>query len=165
VPLDSRFAEFAGDVARPGEPIVIVADPGREDEARVRLARIGFDTVRGALLDIERVLADRPALAATSLRLSATDLHAWRQDVADLQILDVRNPGEQVDGVIPGARSMPLPTLLARLDELDRTAPTVVYCATGVRSSIAASLLREKGFLTVADVLGGYPAWAAVTAA
>jgi glyoxylase-like metal-dependent hydrolase (beta-lactamase superfamily II)/rhodanese-related sulfurtransferase len=160
VPLDSRFAEYAGDVARAGEPIAIVADPGRETEARIRLARIGFDTVRGAILDIERELGEHPELATTASRLTASDLAGWLGDEPSLQVVDVRNPGELQEGVIPGAVNIPLPTLLERADTLDRTAPTVVYCASGVRSSIAASLLRTKGFPVVADVLGGYAAWA-----
>ena len=162
VPLDSRFAEYAGDVARAGEPIVVVADPGRESEAKVRLARIGFDTVRGALADIERILAEHPERAVQSARLTATDLGQWRTDVPGLQVVDVRNPGEQAEGAIAGAVSIPLPRLLDDLATLDPSEPTVVYCASGVRSSIAASVLRAKGFSPVADLLGGYAAWAAV---
>ena len=49
--------------------------------------------------------------------------------------------------------------LPARLGELDATKPTVVYCAGGYRSSVAASLLRQRGFVDVSDILGGYAAW------
>ena len=109
------------------------------------------------------------ALVAPDSRLSAAGapspvdalLAAWRAEEPDLQIVDVRNPAEQVDGVVPGAVLVPLATLLDRLDELDREAPTVVYCAGGYRSSIAASLLRSHGFARVADLQGGYGAWAA----
>ena len=55
----------------------------------------------------------------------------------------------------------PTAHLMARVDELDQTAPTVVYCAGGYRSTIAASALRERGFTDVSDVLGGFSAWAA----
>ena len=80
-------------------------------------------------------------------------------------MVDVRNPAEQDDGVIDGAITIPLPSLLERADELDRARRTIVYCATGVRSSIAASLLRTKGFTDVADILGGYDAWRAAALA
>lgn len=160
VGLDGRFAEYAGDVARPGQPVVVVADAGREAEAKVRLARIGFDRVRGAVIDVERVLADRPELAAQSIRLAACDVATWRGDEPGLQIVDVRNPAEQEAGIVPGARSIPLARLLDRHAELDAAAPTVVYCAAGYRSSIAASLLRSLGFGQVADLQGGYDAWA-----
>ena len=76
-----------------------------------------------------------------------------------MQIVDVRNPAEQSAGVVPGARSVPLPTLLDRLGELDPRRPVVVYCAGGYRSSVAASLLRAHGFERVADILGGFDSW------
>ena len=159
VSLDGRFAEYAGDVVRPGRPLVVVTDPGRETEAKVRLARIGFDDVRGAITDVDRILAERPDLAETSSRLPAADLAAWRAEVPDLQLVDVRNPGETEAGIIPGARPIPLPRLLDHVGDLDPAATTVVYCASGYRSSTAASLLRSEGFARVADVLGGMGAW------
>ncbi|MBV9041011.1 MAG: MBL fold metallo-hydrolase, partial [Acidimicrobiia bacterium] len=159
VPLDGRFSEFAGDVVRAGTPIVVVADTGRETEAKVRLARIGFDKVRGAVTDAEMLLAEHEEMADVAQRLTATDLAGWRHDAPGLQVVDVRNPGELEDGAVKGSTSIPLPTLLERLDELDRARPVVVYCASGVRSSIAASLLRANGFGDVADLLGGFAAW------
>jgi hydroxyacylglutathione hydrolase len=164
VGIDGRFAEYAGDVVRPGQPIVLVTDPGRETEARVRLARIGFDTVVGCLVDVDAVLATRPELAESSTRLPASDLAQWIDESPSLQLVDVRNPGETAGGVIDGATLLPLPRLLDGLAALDPDAPTVVYCAGGYRSSIGASLLRAHAFTTVADVLGGYGAWIALTA-
>jgi glyoxylase-like metal-dependent hydrolase (beta-lactamase superfamily II)/rhodanese-related sulfurtransferase len=161
VSLDGRFAEYAGDVARPGQPIVLVADAGREREAKVRLARIGFDDVRGALVDVEAVLAAHPEFAATAHRFPARELASWLDDEPEVQVVDVRNPAELDAGVIPGARSMPLPTVLERLGELDPGRPIVVYCAGGYRSSVAGSLLRAHGFERVADVLGGFDSWLA----
>jgi rhodanese-related sulfurtransferase len=160
VSLDGRFAEHAGDIARPGQAIVVVADPGRQTEARVRLARIGFDSVRGAVTDIDRILAAHPGLAQRSYRLAAPDLAAaWRVNAPALQLIDVRDPVEQTAGMLDDAVSIPLAILLDRLHDLDQTAPTVVYCAGGNRSAIAESLLRAHGFTTVADILGGYEAW------
>jgi glyoxylase-like metal-dependent hydrolase (beta-lactamase superfamily II)/rhodanese-related sulfurtransferase len=165
VGLDGRFAEYAGDVIRPGQQVVLVDDAGRGTEAKVRLARIGFDAVAGELADIERVLADHPELAATAKRLPASDVAAWMDEDPDLQVVDVRNPGEtKVGGTVPGAVLVPLPQLLDHLDDLDPAAPTVVYCAGGYRSSVAASTLRANGFTTVADMIGGYGAWAATQA-
>jgi len=160
VGLDGRFAEYAGDVVRPGQAIIVVTDDGRATEAKVRLARIGFDSVLGAVTDIEGLLADRPDLAARAPRLAAPALAAWRDEEPGLQIVDVRNPGEQEAGVVPGAVRLPLARLLDRHRELDPDAPTVVYCASGYRSSIAASLLRALGFSRVADLQGGFGGWA-----
>jgi glyoxylase-like metal-dependent hydrolase (beta-lactamase superfamily II)/rhodanese-related sulfurtransferase len=162
VGMEGRFAEYCGDIARPDQPIVLCTDPGREGEAKVRLARIGFDRVVGAVGDVQRVLAEQPELAVASLRLSATDFAGWSMAAAlgadPVQLLDVRNPGETEAGVIPGAIRIPLAALLGRIGELDPSATTVVYCAGGYRSSIAASALA-RGFAKVADILGGYDAW------
>jgi hydroxyacylglutathione hydrolase len=162
VSLDGRFAEYAGDVIRPGQRVALIADSGRELEARVRLARIGFDDVVGALPDIEGMLVAHEDLAERARRLSAADLAQWRETAPDLQLVDLRNPNEQELGIVPGARSIPRPTLLERIVELDPDRPTVVYCAGGYRSSIGASVLRSRGFAEVADILGGFDAWRTV---
>ncbi|MGZ4759447.1 MAG: MBL fold metallo-hydrolase [Acidimicrobiales bacterium] len=158
VGLDGRFAEYAGDILRPGQSVIVVTEPGLEREARVRLARIGFDHVIGALAGITQQLAQRPDLAAPAPRITAAELEAWRVDEPALQIVDVRNPAERLVGSIDGSVNLPLPTLLDRVDDLDPHRPTVVYCAGGYRSATAASLLRSKGFATVAELLGGYNA-------
>ncbi|MGK2948021.1 MAG: MBL fold metallo-hydrolase [Acidimicrobiales bacterium] len=166
VGLDGRFAEYAGDVVPPGQQVVLLGDAGRGVEARVRLARIGFDDVAGELADIEAVLAQRPDLATTAHRLPAGDVIKWLAEEPQLQLVDVRNPGEvKLGGTVPGAHVVPLPQLLSHLDDLDRTKPTVVYCAGGYRSSVAASALRAHGFITVADILGGFAAYQAAAAA
>jgi hydroxyacylglutathione hydrolase len=154
VGVDGRFAEYAGDVVRPSPPLVVVTDEGRETEAKVRLGRIGFDRVRGAVVDVERLLADRPDLAAQAARLAARDLASWRDEEPDLQIIDVRNPSEHETGVVPSAMRV----LAARL--LDRYPPSSI-APPASRSTIAASLLRPVGFTQVADLQGGYDAWAA----
>jgi rhodanese-related sulfurtransferase len=86
-------------------------------------------------------------------------------DAADLQLVDVRNPGEVEAGAIPGAVNFPLPQLLDELAELDPTRQTVVFCAGGYRSAVAASTLRAHGFAAVADLIGGYDAWVVAHAA
>ena len=67
-------------------------------------------------------------------------------------LIDVRNPGEVALGTIAGARTISLPALLTSLDQLDQTAPTVVFCAGGYRSAIASSLMRSHGFTDVSDL-------------
>jgi glyoxylase-like metal-dependent hydrolase (beta-lactamase superfamily II)/rhodanese-related sulfurtransferase len=161
VGMEGRFAEYCGDIARPDQPIILCTDPGREGEAKIRLARIGFDRVIGAVGDVARVLAEHPEWAAPALRISALDFAGWDESDGPVQLVDVRNPGEQEGGVIVGARRIPLASLLGRADELDPTMTTVVYCAGGYRSIIAASALTARGFPLVADILGGYDAWKA----
>jgi rhodanese-related sulfurtransferase/rubrerythrin len=76
-----------------------------------------------------------------------------------LTLLDVRQPGEYEDGHLPGARLIPLPDLNQRLPELDPQKPTLVYCAVGGRSRVAAQILSAKGFETVYNLTGGFKAW------
>lgn len=165
VGLQGRFAEYAGDVVRHDQELVLVGDPASALEAKVRLARIGFDRVTGMLADPGPALED-PSRAEPSSRLTAAQLHERIRDLDGLAIVDVRSPGEVAEtGAIPGARSIPLPRLTAELDTLDPATPTVVLCASGYRSSIAASVLRAAGFADVSDLIGGYEAWAATRAA
>lgn len=81
-----------------------------------------------------------------------------------ITILDVRQPEEYTLGHIPGARLIPLPQLNERLKELDTAKPTVVYCAIGGRSRVAAQMLAGKGFDTVYNLSGGFKAWSAESA-
>jgi rhodanese-related sulfurtransferase len=159
VGLGGRFAEYAGGMIEPDRDIVLVTDPGRELEARVRLARVGLDRVVGALGEPLWALAAAPEHVIRSSRLTATDLAERIATVDGLQIVDVRNPPERVRGRIDGALTLPLLELKAALDELDPSRPTVAYCAGGYRSSIAASVLAAAGFADVSDLLGGYEAW------
>jgi glyoxylase-like metal-dependent hydrolase (beta-lactamase superfamily II)/rhodanese-related sulfurtransferase len=158
--LDGRYAEFAGSVVQPDVDIVLMVDPGDELESKNRLARIGFDRVLGYLDDpYEAMFLHRDQVQNAS-RLTAARFDDRRRDVADLQIVDVRNPGEVADGAIAGAIPVPVGQLPARVFELDPQRPTVVYCAAGYRSSVAASVLRRSGFTDVSDLIGGYTAYA-----
>jgi hydroxyacylglutathione hydrolase len=159
VGLQGRFAEYAGDVISANREIVLVGDPGTGHEARVRLSRIGFDRVAGELADPLDAFVARPDLVVQASRLTADQFDRSRHEVDDLVILDVRNPGEAAAGRVPGAHNVPLPRLSTELPAFDPERPTVVYCAGGYRSSIAASVLRSEGIRDVSDVVGGYDAW------
>ncbi|MEV0787843.1 rhodanese-like domain-containing protein [Kribbella sp. NPDC050459] len=74
-------------------------------------------------------------------------------------VLDVREPREYAAGHVPGAVNIPMGRLTGRLDELDRSAPVYVVCATGNRSSAMTSLLISAGF-DAHNVAGGTSAWA-----
>jgi hydroxyacylglutathione hydrolase len=158
VPADGRMAETAGIVFRPDQQIVVMAPEGKEQEVAVRLARIGFDKAVGYIADPEAYLV---AHANQVVRASRLTTHQLDDATATqgIQLVDIRNPGETAGGSMPGARLIPLPELPRRLEELDRSAPVVLYCAGGWRSSVGASLLRAHGFTDVSDVLGGYNAW------
>jgi DMSO/TMAO reductase YedYZ molybdopterin-dependent catalytic subunit/rhodanese-related sulfurtransferase/glyoxylase-like metal-dependent hydrolase (beta-lactamase superfamily II) len=160
VGLQGRFAEWAADVLDPKRDIVLVGDPALATEAKLRLGRVGFDRVVGQLEDPAGVFATRPDLVRTSSRLTIEQLAELRGLEPDLQLVDVRGPGETASGTLPAAREMPLAGLLNHHEALDRSLPVVVYCASGYRSQIAASALLDAGFADVSDVLGGSSAWA-----
>ena len=161
--LEGRYAEFAGSVVTPDNDIVLITDPGYELEGKNRLARIGFDRVIGHLENPEQAMLSHPDQVQIASRLSAKDFDQRAASVPGLQIVDVRNPGEAEAGTIPGAVNIPVGQLPDRLAELDSHAPTVVYCAGGYRSSVAASMLRRNGFADVSDILGGFGAWVEIT--
>ncbi|MFD1661573.1 rhodanese-like domain-containing protein [Streptomyces caeni] len=161
VPADGRFAEQAGMVVGPDEEVVVVAPQDREEEIVTRLARIGFDKVGGYLREPEgafTVLADEMEQAS---RITVDELHRALQGDEPPVILDVRGGGEREEGFIEGSLHIPLAELARRMDEVPADRPLVVHCAGGLRSSIAASLLRHKGRTDVSDLLGGYGAWLA----
>jgi len=149
-----RYAEYAGAVVTPHDDIVIVTEGGHELEAKIRLARIGYDRVVGwcNVADLEK----SPLSVRQGSRLTAKDFVQRRGTVVGLQVVDVRNEGEFKLGFVSGAQNIPVVQLPNRLIELDASRPTVVYCAGGYRSSIASSLLKRAGFVDVSDVLGGF---------
>lgn len=159
VGLSGRFAEYAAAVRHPGQEVVLSGSPDAIREARVRLARVGIDSVTAALEDPAVLLARRPDLSVTSSRLTAAQAEERLAADRTLQVLDVRAPGENKLGALPGAVNLPLPNLLDTLERLDRDRPVVVHCAGGYRSSAAASLLASLGFADVSDLIGGYVAW------
>ena len=159
VGLQGRFAEWAGDVLSPDRDVVLVGDPALALEAKVRLARIGFDRVVGQLDEPALVFVSRPDVIETSSRLTIDQLAELRGLEPDLQLVDVRAPGETSGGTVPGAREIPLAVLTDSCDGLDPARPVVVYCASGYRSQVAASALCDAGFADVSDLLGGYGAW------
>lgn len=161
VGLGGRYAEFAGGVIQPGAPIVLVTEPGMEVEAKNRLARIGFDNVVGYLADPITTMHGHPDDVVQSSRIDVAALASALESDDAVQLVDVRQPGETEAGIIEGAITVPLTRLNERLASLDASRPTIVYCAGGFRSSIAASRLAAAGFSDVSDLLGGYGAWQA----
>jgi glyoxylase-like metal-dependent hydrolase (beta-lactamase superfamily II)/rhodanese-related sulfurtransferase len=160
VGLGGRFAEYAGDILGPDQPIVLVCEPGHELEAKIRLARIGFDHVVGALDDPIRAFVEHPEAVEGSTRISAAGLAERLGDPTRVQLIDVRNPGEIAEhGTIPGAIELPLARITEARERLDPVRPTVAFCAGGYRSAIAASTLSALGFADVSDLLGGFEAW------
>lgn len=162
VGLGGKFATWAGTVLDRERPIVIVADPGREEEAAMRLGRIGFDQVAGYLTGGMQAVEARPDLVRRTERVTAATLAeqlAWPDPPV---VLDVRTDRERQEGRIEGSLHIPLNHLRERMQEVPRGRSLVVTCAGGYRSSIAASLLQRHGIEDVADLVGGIEAWETV---
>lgn len=161
VGFDGRFAETGGMVAEVGEQVALVTYPGEEQEAALRLARIGSDNAVGYLnVGCEGGFpAELGDLVRTAPRTSTRELDRLLEEDA-VTLIDIRNPGERESGVIPGAMAIPLAQLRVKLGDVPTGKPIVVHCAGGWRSSVAASLLRAQGFENVSDLAGGYNAWA-----
>ncbi len=165
VPADGRFAETAGMVLQPQDRVVLVTPYGSEQETAIRMARIGFDHVLGYLADPEQSLVELADMVGPASRLTPHQLDEVCSSDSSPALLDVRNLGELEAGMIPDSLHIPLPELGRRLDEVPTDRPVVIYCAGGWRSSVAASLLRQRGLDDVSDLLGGYAAWDATHAA
>jgi glyoxylase-like metal-dependent hydrolase (beta-lactamase superfamily II)/rhodanese-related sulfurtransferase len=159
--LGGTYATWAGTLLDRERPIVIIAEPGREYEGQTRLGRIGFDHVAGYLEGSMQALAPRPDLVRRTERLDAATLALELQSPDPPVILDVRSPAERKAKRIENSSHVPLNHLLERLEEVPRMTRVVVQCASGYRSSIGASLLKQQGIDNVTDLAGGINAWEA----
>ncbi len=165
VGLGGSFATWSGTLLDHDRPIVVIAEPGREAEAATRLGRIGFDNVAGYLSGGMQQVEESGARVARTERITAGSLAEASRGPGAPLVIDVRAPGEWEAGHIDGAINVPLSRLADELDELPADRLVVVYCASGYRSGIAASLLRRAGRTEVADLVGGLEAWKATAAA
>ena len=164
LPLRTNFPVWAGWMLDAGDRLLLIAD-GPAEAARVRrhLLRTGFDRVEGFLAKGLRgwIEAGRPfdrigAMSVHELKSRIEEGHARRP-----QVLDVRSEAEWQQGHIPTAQHAWLPYLTSQLGDFDREEPVAVYCGSGYRASIAASVLRREGFAEVANVPGSMSAWKA----
>ena len=159
--LGGQFAMWAGSLIPLQAAIVIIADTGAQiDESVVRLARVGIENVKGYLEGGVQNWRDAGLPVDTIPQLSVAELKEQMTN-SELQIVDVRRPGEYVNGHVPRAVNAPLASLDKSLGPLplEKNKPTAVICAGGYRSSAAASLLQKQGFSNLLNVSGGTGAW------
>jgi len=159
VGLGGQYATWAGTVLNRDHPIVIIADPGRENEAATRLGRIGFDHVVGFLRDGLHSLKSRPELTVATERVSAPFAAELLSSPKPPLAIDVRTPREREQKHIAGCLGLPLNHLVENLGKIPKDRSLLVYCAGGYRSSIAASLLQSNGFDRVSEIAGGIAGW------
>jgi len=161
VGIQGKYATWCGTMLQRDAPIVVIADPGREEEAIVRLGRIGFDNVKGYLSGGMAPLHDRPDLVRRIDRATAVALADLQTSTNPPVVVDVRSEKEWSGGHIPGSLNIPLNHLRERTGELPSGRNIVVHCEGGYRSAIAASLLAQASHPNVMDLVGGFKAWAA----
>lgn len=159
VGLDGQFAIWVGTLVEDlQQPIVVVAEPGREEEAATRLARVGYDNVSGYLNGGFDAWEKAGMAVSTARSIDARELA--EQESACPFILDVRKPGEYESGHVENARTWPLDFFLHEQADLPQDKDVFVHCKSGYRSMIAHSILEQRGYKNVVDVKGGYDALA-----
>lgn len=150
--LGGQFASWSGTLVTIGTPAAIVAETQAQvDEAFMRLARVGIETVKGFIL-----IDDYEGGQMRVEQVSVTDA---KNRAADTQFVDVRRVAEHAAGHAPGTINLPLSSLAMELDRLDPELTTYVICQGGYRSSIATSILENAGFKKLYNVTGGTKAW------
>jgi glyoxylase-like metal-dependent hydrolase (beta-lactamase superfamily II)/rhodanese-related sulfurtransferase len=160
--LSGQFATWAGTLIAANSQLVIVADSKDEvDEAVVRLARVGIESVNGYLAEGLSAWLKAGFEVDTLPQITVDELDELLHDDTPLQVIDVRRPAEFETGHVPHAFTAPLAKLREEISHLgiDPKSRTAVICAGGFRSSIATSLLQQNNFSNLLNVTGGTSAW------
>ncbi len=152
--LDGQYAVWVGTLLDANQQLLVVADPGKETEAVLRLARVGYENVAGVLAGGMPAWQAAGEAVATVACVEPREL-ATVAAAPTTHILDVRNANELANGTLAGALHIPLAELEGQLQRLDPSHRYLVHCAGGYRSMMAASLLQRAGYGQVANVLGG----------
>jgi rhodanese-related sulfurtransferase len=157
--LDDNFAPWVGTLVTDlQQPILLVVDEDRVEEAVVRLSRVGYDHSIGYLKG--GVCAWKEAGFATSyLEEVSADVFACLYKVdRSINLLDVRRENEYKAQHLEGAVNMPLDFLNTHMSELDKTKEYHIHCAGGYRSVITSSILASRGFTHIINIKGGFKA-------
>lgn len=158
--LDGQFATWVGTLLPIHEPLVIVAEPGREEESLMRCARVGYDNIVGYLAGGFETWRAAGLPTESFGRIAPRDLNALMATDSRPIVIDVRRDAERAAKHIPGAEFI----TLSRLEDYASSIaadgrPVVVHCAGGYRSAMAASILKRAGVAGVRDMQGGLAAW------
>jgi len=156
--LEGRYAEWGGSLLPFDEPLLIVADAGKERESVIRLARVGFDKFLGYLDGGYEAWQKAGEEIDMIIDIEPDELMMDIPHDDNLVVLDVRGETEYADGHVAGAINLPLnnmkdPGSMATIQDNDNL---YVHCAGGYRSVIASSLLKRQGIHNLRNVLGGW---------
>jgi glyoxylase-like metal-dependent hydrolase (beta-lactamase superfamily II)/rhodanese-related sulfurtransferase len=162
IALSGQFASWAGGILGiHSEPVLIGDSDAQIEEARLRLARVGIEELRGYLAGGVAAWQKAGLPLVKTAQISPQELNqkllegSWRA----LDVLDVRREGEWQAGHIAEVQCRALDTFPQGLPAMDRERPVAVHCKGGYRSMIACSLLERAGHGNVINVAGGFDAW------
>jgi hydroxyacylglutathione hydrolase len=158
--LEGRYAEWAGMLLPYDKDILLVTEPGREEESLVRLTRVGFENIIGFLNGGYEAWKKSREEIDLLINVEPDELIMDLPFDDHLVVLDVRKPTEFEAGHVDDAENLPLeklrdPGTMALIEETDNV---YVHCAGGYRSTIASSLLKRQGIHNIRNVIGGYKA-------
>ncbi|HEY0355648.1 MAG TPA: rhodanese-like domain-containing protein [Flavisolibacter sp.] len=156
--LEGRFAEWAGSLLPFTDKMILVTEPGKEKEAIIRLARVGFDKVIGYVEGGFEAWKSKGEEIDMIIDVEADELAMDLPFDNKIVVVDVRKPVEFADGHVKDAMSLPLDEMKdpLHLAEFEEDQNLYVHCAGGYRSVIAASLLKRQGIHNLRNVLGGW---------
>ena len=158
----TSFPTWAGSIVPENADVLLVVDhPAELWDIYWKLMRIGYKEPIGWLAGGMAAWRTAAQPLGSLPQWTPKELEAHRRDKDDLFILDVRQPAEWHAGHVPDAHHIPGSNLPAQLDDVPKDKPIAVYCGSGYRSSVAASLLRRTGHRNVYNVIGGFTAWEA----
>jgi hydroxyacylglutathione hydrolase len=164
IPSGSSFGTWLGWVVEPDRPLILMLDsPADWDDAARQAMRVGYENLLGHIRGGFANWTESGAPVEAGGRLTVDQLAA-RLDRGGSDaplVVDVRQVTEYVSGHVPAALHVGAGSLQDRLQDLPRDRPIATICASGYRSSVAASLLRAAGFNDVSWVADGLPAWRA----
>lgn len=156
--LEGRFAEWAGSLLPFDRDIVLVTDPGKEEETVVRLSRVGFDKMKGFLQGGFEAWKNSGEPCDMIIDVEADEMAMDLPHDPNMLIVDVRKETEYADGHVKNAENFPLAEMtdVIKLSHFEDNQNLYVHCAGGYRSVIAASLLKREGIHNLRNVLGGW---------
>ncbi len=162
IALSGQFASLAGGILGiHSKPVLVGGDDAQVEEARLRLARVGIEDLRGYLAGGVEAWQKAGLPVAKTAQISVQELNDKLQDGSLLaaDVIDVRREGEWQAGHIPEVECRALDTFPQALPAVDGERPVAVHCKSGYRSMIACSLLERAGHRNVINVVGGFDAW------
>ena len=156
--LEGRFAEWAGSLIPFHAPIVLVTEQGKEKESIIRLARVGFDKMKGYLGGGFEAWKNAGEEIDMIINVEPDELMMDLPHDKNLVVVDVRRETEFADGHLKNAVNLPLHEMTdpATLSGFEENQNLYVHCAGGYRSVIAASLLKRQGIHNLRNVEGGW---------